>query len=153
MLRAQVIDEPAVNLRPAQNEIREFDSHPTGCHTHHRLDDFHANLYHEPEKMLMFAMLVDAISCIDKLSAVAGPPGNRQWLEARNWLCSNRQNWPFAFRNVCEILGFDADYLRRGKLQRLHKPRPDSRVGETHGLPLKKAIIAGTRGLCETPNP
>jgi hypothetical protein len=147
LLRGQVIDETAFNARPAHNEILEFDCDPTEWHTHHRLDDFQSNLYHEPEKMLMFAILVDAIMCFDKLSAAAGMPRYRKGLEARNWLCSNRQDWPFAYRNVCEVLGFDPDYLRRGLLGRIQMPRPDSRRGETHGLPLKKPILAGTRGL------
>ncbi len=147
LLRGQVIDETAFNARPAHNEIREFDSNRTGWHTHHRLDDLKSNLYHEPEKMLMFAILVDAISCFDKWSAAAGMPRNRKWLEARNWLCSDRQDWPFAYRNVCEALGFDPDYLRRGLLGRIHTPQPDGRRGETHCLPLKKTYHIGARGL------
>jgi len=143
LLRGQVIDEIAFNARPAHNEIREFDSDPSGWQAHHRLDDCRANLYHEPEKMLMFAILVDAISCFDKLSAAAGMARNPQWIEARNWLCSNRQDWPFAYRNVCEVLGFDPDYLRRGLLDRIQTPRPDSRRGETHCLPLKKTYHSG----------
>lgn len=143
LLRAQVIDESGFNAGPAQNEIREFDTHPTGWHTHHRLDDCQANLYHEPEKMLMFAILVDAISCFDKLSAAAGMARNRQWLEARNWVCSNRQDWPFAYRNVCEVLGFDPDYLRRGLLGRIQTPRLDNRGGETNCLRFKKTYHSG----------
>ena len=142
-LRSRVIDETAVNARPAYNEIREFDSDPTGWHTHHRLDDCQANLYHQPEKMLMFAMLVDAISCFDKLSAAAGTASKRKWLEARNWLCSNRRDWPFAYRNVCEVLGFDPDYLRRGLLSRIQTPRLDNRGGETNCLRFKKTYHSG----------
>ena len=143
LLRGQVIDETAFNARPAHNEIREFDCDPTGWHTHHRLDDFQSNLYHEPEKMLMFAILVDAIMCFDRLAAAAGMPRYRKGLEARNWLCSNRQDWPFAYRNVCEVLGFDPDYLRRGLLGRTQTPRPDSHRGETHCLPLNKTYHSG----------
>ena len=122
----------------AYKEIREFRSDATRWHTRHRLDDFQSNLYQEPEKMLMFAILVDAISCFDKLPAAEGMARKRQWLEARNWLCSNRQDWPFAFRNVCEVLGFDPNYLRRGLLGRGQTRRPDDRRGDTHGLPRKK---------------
>ena len=143
LLRGQVIDETAIKSRPAHNEIREFASDPNRWHTHHRLDDCQTNLYQEPEKMLMFAMLVDAISCFRKLSAAAGMSRNRKWLEARNWLRSNRQDWPFAYRNVCEVLGFDADYLRRGLLDRIQMPRPDTRRGETNCLRLKKTYHSG----------
>ena len=74
----QVIDEIASNARPKPNEIREIDSDPTGWHTHHRLDDYQANLYHQPEKMLMFAILVDAIL------ALTNCPLRRKWSEVGN---------------------------------------------------------------------
>lgn len=137
-LHGQVTDDTACNAMPVYKEIRELHSDTTGWHRRHRLDDFQSNLYQEPEKRLMLAILVDAISCFVKSPAAAGMARNRQWLEARNWLCSNRQDWPFAFRNVCEVLGFDSDYLRRGLLGRNQTPRPDGGRGETHGLPLKK---------------
>ena len=138
LLQGQVADKSAFNAMPAHKEIPEFHSEANGWHTRHRLDDFQSNLYQEPEKMLMFAILVDAISCFVKLPAGAGMARNRQWLEARNWLCSNRQDWPFAYRNVCEVLGFNPDYLRRGLLGRNQSPRPDEHRGETQRLPLRK---------------
>lgn len=147
LLRGQVIDETSFYSRLALNQIREFDSNPNGWHTHHRLDDLRSNLYQEPEKMLMFAILVDAISCFDKWSAAAGLPRNRKWLEVRNWLCSDRQDWPFAYRNVCEMLGIDPDYLRRGLLGRIQTLQPNGRRGQTHGLPLKQTYHSGARGL------
>ena len=139
----QVIDDIAFNARPKPNEIREFDSDPTGWHTHHRLDDYQANLYHQPEKMLMFAILVDAISCFDKLSAAAEMERSRKWLEAKNWLWSNRQDWPFSYRNVCEALGFDPDYLRRGLVGRIKMAGPDSCGGERNGFRIKKTYHSG----------
>ena len=138
LLQGQVTDKSAFNAMPAHKEIPEFHSDANGWHTRHRLDDFQSNLYQEPEKMLMFAILVDAISCFVKLPAAEGMARNRQWLEARNWLCSNRQDWPFAYRNVCEVLGFDPDYLRRGLLGRNQSPRPDDPAEKRNGLPLRK---------------
>ena len=84
LLQGQVTDEAAFNAMPAHKEVREFHFDATGWHTRHRLDDFQSNLYQEPEKMLVFAILVDAISCFVKLPAAAGMARNRQWLEARN---------------------------------------------------------------------
>jgi len=132
-VRGQVADD--FKAMAAHKEVREFHSDTTGWHTRHRLDDFQSNLYQEPEKMLMLAILVDAISCFVKLPAAAAMARKRQWLEARNWLCSDRLDWPFAFRNVCEVLGFDPDYLRRGLLGRNQTPAPDR---ETHGPPPRK---------------
>lgn len=138
LLRGQVIDEIAFNARPTSNEIREFDSDPNGWHTHHRLDDYRANLYHQPEKMLMFAILVDAISCFDKWSAAAGMERSRKWHEVKNWLWSDRQDWPFSYRNVCEALGFDPDYLRRGLLGRIKMAGSNHCDGESNRFSIKK---------------
>ena len=91
----------------------------------------------------MLALLEDAISCLQKLSSGEGMHRNRKFLEAKNWLWSNRQDWPFSYRNVCEVLGFDPDYLRRGLLCRINMPRPHTRRGEKDCLPLKKAYHSG----------
>ena len=143
LLPGRVSDETAFKLSAVPNKILEFDSEPTGWHKRHRLDDCQDNLYHQPEKMLMFAILVDAISCFDKLSAAAGMGRRRRWLEAKNWLWSNRQDWPFSYRNVCESLGFDPDYLRRGLLARINTAAPVSYRGEANGFRMKRTYRSG----------
>lgn len=142
-LRSPEMRESVFRGRPSVDEPRQLEFQPPVPQPCNRLDDSQENLFQEPEKLLMFAMLMDAISSFDKLSAVQTMPRRRQWLEARNWLCSNRQDWLFSYRNVCEALGFDPDYLRRGLLSWIQTPRPDIRHGATHCLPLKKAYHSG----------
>ena len=115
----------ATSIKPSPFIQRpEVSFCPTGWRAYHRLDGFQTNLYHQPEKMLMFAILVDAISCVRDSLPAEGNYRNRKFLEAKNWLWSDRQDWPFSYRNVCEALGYDPDYLRRGLRGQGRTPRP-----------------------------
>jgi len=143
LLRRQIISEPHFDPRLARNQRREFDSDPAAWHTYHRLDASQTNLFQEPEKMLMFAILVDAISRFQTFSSANGMHRTRQFYEVKNWLLNNRQDWPFSYRNVCEALGLDPDYLRRGLLRQINLPRPRIHRRETNRLPLRKAYHSG----------
>ena len=143
LLRRQVIAETPFHTRSASNQHREFDSDPAAWHLYHRLDTSRTNMYQEPEKMLMFAILVDAISRFHTFSSANGTHRTREFAEVKNWLLNNRQDWPFSYRNVCEALGLDPDYLRRGLLRRISMPRPSIHRRETNRLPLRKAYHSG----------
>jgi len=143
LLRRQVIGETPFHTRSAPNQRPEFDSDPAAWHTYHRLDASQTNLYQEPEKMLMFAILVDAISCFQTFSSTDGTHRSRKFYEAKNWLLSNRQDWPFSYRNVCEALELDPDYLRRGLLRRIIMPRPRIHRRATNYFPLTKSYHSG----------
>lgn len=73
--------------------------------------------YHEPEKMLMFAVLEDAIETFQKYSSVQSGRKKILFEEARNWIMDDDSLWLFSFRNVCEILGLDYKFLRKGLLK------------------------------------
>ena len=71
----------------------------------------------EPEKRLMLAVLDDAINCFqDNLFSQRGK-NKRLFDEAEEWIATPGGDWIFCFDNVCESLGFNHEYLRRG-LQR-----------------------------------
>jgi hypothetical protein len=38
---------------------------------------------------------------------------HRQSSEAFEWIASERRDWPFAFVNVCDLLGVDAKAVRK----------------------------------------
>lgn len=143
LLRRQVIGETPFAPRSARDQRQEFETDPAAWHLYHRLDAAQTNLYQEPEKMLMFAILVDAISCVQAFSAADGTHRARKFYEAKNWLLNNRQDWPFSYRNVCEALGLDADYLRRGILRRINVPQPGIHRRVTNCFPLRKAYHRG----------
>ena len=82
-------------------------------------NQFHAVLksshISDPERRLMVAVLEDAVSCLSR-DPRRGPRQQRKaFEEARAWINDgNAENWVFSFNNVCEMLGFDPSYLRRG---------------------------------------
>src|SRR5215471_10048514 len=68
----------------------------------------------EPEKHLMLAILEDAINCYqDNLLARRGSAG-RLFTEAEEWILEKNSDWLFSFKNICETLGFNPEYVRQG---------------------------------------
>ena len=49
-----------------------------------------------------------------RCSGIEGPRARRLLAEVEAWLASDASDWPFAFVSVCETLGLDPDYIRRG---------------------------------------
>lgn len=69
---------------------------------------------YDGERRLMIAVLEDAVDVYRKL---AGARDNRRralFDDAEAWLESNDRSWIFSFENICDVLGLDASYLRRG---------------------------------------
>ena len=64
-----------------------------------------------PELSLIEAILEDAVRCLQRVSRGVT---HRQFLEAFEWFESNRCDWPFAFVNVCDVLGMDPAAVRTG---------------------------------------
>jgi hypothetical protein len=77
----------------------------------------------EPEKRLMVAILDDAIHCYqDNLFSQSGK-NKRLFDEAEEWIVTAGGDWMFCFDNVCESLGFNPEYVRRGLLRWKEKNR------------------------------
>jgi hypothetical protein len=78
----------------------------------------HRRRFHlEPEKVLMLAVLQDAVVCFQE--HVAAKCKRKQLLhrEAEEWISNMDHSYLFSFENVCEALGFDANYMRDGLLR------------------------------------
>lgn len=82
-------------------------------------EQFYATLrrsyFVDPERRLMAAILEDAVSCLSK-DLYRSPRGQRkQFAEAHSWInAEEAEDWIFSFASVCEALGFNPSYLRRG---------------------------------------
>jgi hypothetical protein len=63
-----------------------------------------------PEISLVAAIFEDAVRCTQRASSGVT---HRQCSEAFEWLASERRDWPFAFVNVCDLLGVDAKAVRK----------------------------------------
>jgi hypothetical protein len=74
------------------------------------------NISLEPERLLMLAVLEDAIKCVEKY-ATFNSGGNRKLFdEAIDWIRTENDEWLFSFDNVCDAVGLNAGLLRRALL-------------------------------------
>ncbi|MGH7886967.1 MAG: hypothetical protein ACREPG_03810 [Candidatus Binatia bacterium] len=78
------------------------------------LDTFRRKLHLEPEKKLMLAILDDGIACFQKYVFARDGKGRALFREAETWVEEKGGEAVFSFDSVCESLGLDPDYLRRG---------------------------------------
>ena len=79
-----------------------------------------------PEKLLLLAVLEEAITTFQRHVADTGRRGRRLFHEAETWLLSEEREWPCSFPNICDALGLDVGYLRDG-LTRWRDERPGQR--------------------------
>jgi hypothetical protein len=75
----------------------------------------------EGEKRLMIAVLKDAVECLDKYRGARSSSGRSHYLNALEWVEDKRTDWLFSFTNICDLLGFDPDYMREVLLKRENK--------------------------------
>ncbi len=64
------------------------------------------------EVALRQAVLADALLCFQKYAFSQRRTGQRLYREAKEWIFSDEQRWPFSFVNVCAALNLDPDYVR-----------------------------------------
>ncbi len=73
---------------------------------------------------LVAAIFEDALHCIIKNAGARQRRRRREFLKACEWILEDDTDWPFAFRNVCDLLGLDPMAVRE-RLQsfsRAHAP-------------------------------
>ncbi len=95
------------------------------------LETFRKKGYLEPEKRLMLAVLEDAIACFQKYLFSRDGRGRTLFREAEEWIVEEGSDWLFSFENICEVLGFDPQYVRQGLLrwkQKRMAERPKAKI-------------------------
>jgi hypothetical protein len=75
----------------------------------------------EGEKRLMIAILKDAVECLEKFRTSSSSAGRSHYINALEWVQDENTEWLFSFTNICDLLGFDPDYLREVLLKRENK--------------------------------
>ena len=94
------------------------------------LDTFRRKANLEPERELMLAVLEDTICCFQKY--IFARDGKRRGLfrDAEAWIFEENSDWLFSFENICELWGFNPQYVRQGlarwkerKLAERHKAK------------------------------
>ena len=89
----------------------------------------------EGEKRLMLAILKDAVECLEKYRGVRSSSSRELYQNALEWIEDKGTDWLFSFNNICDLLGFDPDYLRDFLLKReLKTARPAN--GKVYPFPL-----------------
>jgi hypothetical protein len=78
------------------------------------LDTSHLGAGLQPEKRLMLAVLEDAIASYRRSATGSGKGAARELASVSAWFASDDTSWPFAFLNICHVLGFEPDCLQRG---------------------------------------
>lgn len=72
----------------------------------------------EGEKRLMIAVLKDAVESLEKYRGATSGSGRSNYENAIAWVIDNETDWLFSFTNICDLLGFDPEYLRDVLLKR-----------------------------------
>ena len=103
-------------------------------------DRWAARASDSPEKRLMFAVLLDAVIQLQGRN-------QKDAAEAEEWIRgTDCEESPFSFRNICEALGINPTYLRRGLLAWRERapgapykaPLRQLRTSHTHVTPLRR---------------
>lgn len=72
----------------------------------------------EGEKRLMIAIMKDAVECLEKYRGSHTSAGKISYQAAIEWVEDNDTEWLYSFTNICDLLGFDPEYLRTQLLKR-----------------------------------
>jgi hypothetical protein len=66
------------------------------------------------EQRLMCAIIEDSVEAYLKHSAASHPHHREIFAEAEHWIETQDRTWLFSFDTICDYLGLDSDYMRRG---------------------------------------
>jgi hypothetical protein len=69
-----------------------------------------------PERRLFLAVLEDAVITFQRYVTSTRRRGQRLFRETEEWIVSDDVYSACSFQNVCDVLGFDSQYLRQGLL-------------------------------------
>jgi hypothetical protein len=64
------------------------------------------------ERRLLWAMLLDAVTCFCKYRRAKDNTGRKLFREAERWIRSRDDGWSFSFQSVCDVLGLNTQQLR-----------------------------------------
>jgi hypothetical protein len=87
--------------------------------------DFVEELPPDGERRLMLGVLIDAIRTLHAhRGSTAHWRARRAWWRERAWFQSEDRSALFSFQNICDALGFDAEYIKRYVLRPSPMARP-----------------------------
>jgi hypothetical protein len=101
--------------------------------TEQYLDTFRRSEHLEPERTLVAAILEDAVHEYCKYSRARDPKGKERFRAAEKWIMRRGNDWIFSLDNVCDLLGLDPEYVRRGLLEKKGK-HAEEKTKHQHGI-------------------
>lgn len=100
-----------------------------------------------PEKRLLLAVLEEAVVTFQRYVTSSRRRGQRLFREAEEWILSDDVSWPCSFRNVCDTLGFDVEYLREGLLRWRDRQRSGLVPQTPYRHPFRRLSGSRTRAI------
>lgn len=80
-----------------------------------QFESSHRRRFHlDPERVLMLAVLQDAVICFQEYVLATCRRKQSMHDDAEAWIWNTDRSYLFSFENVCDALGFDANYMRQG---------------------------------------
>ena len=95
------------------------------------------------EKRLMIAILKDAVECLNKYRGARSSLGSSQYQNALEWVEDEGTEWLFSFNNICDLLGFDPDYLRKVLIKKEGRYASSAR-GKIYSFPVANRAGRGS---------
>jgi hypothetical protein len=71
----------------------------------------------QPECRLLWAVLENAVDAYMKYAFAKNRRGKRLFREAQEWIWRDDPTWLCSFVSICNVLGVDPDYVRKGLRQ------------------------------------
>jgi len=83
---------------------------------------WHKTRYVSPERSLLLAVVWQVLLDLQKYRFATRRRQQRLYMDAYRWVTSDDRQWPYALRNVAELLNVDAERLRAELLADLAVP-------------------------------
>ena len=100
----------------------------------------------EGEKRLMAAVLADAVDCYMKQAFSSEPRGQQAFRDAETWIFQDGTGpWFFSFNNICDMLGLEPEYIRRGLSEWRRDRQPSIRPSDAFRRGPHVSRSSGTR--------
>ena len=80
-------------------------------------ENFRGKAHLEPEKSFMLAILEYAVASFQKYIFARDSKGKAIFHETEDWILEENSDRLFSFETVCDALGFNPSYVRRGLLR------------------------------------
>jgi hypothetical protein len=86
--------------------------------------------FFEPERRLVYAVLEDAVLCFQRFINATSKKEKQLYQEAAAWIFEREDKGIFSFASICDICGFDPDFLRMGLRRRREQKRLSGASGK-----------------------